>query len=160
MEKVGAGEARIGTDEIAHRLEEELRTLPQINQAQASVLARGQKAEVTLDLHVTAEADLAATTEEACRRARQLLEERMGVALTRPPQAQLHYRELRVVRRQEASTPAPSEAPPAGSTSLGESPQPAGSETTEPAPAANPPLTTEPTHETPETSQEDRPAGA
>ncbi len=171
MEKVGAGEARIGTDEIAHRLEEELRTLPQINQAKASVLARGQKAEVNLDLHVTAEADLAATTEEACRRARQLLEERMGVALTRPPQAQLHYRELRVAPRQEASPPAPSEAPaaatpppqespPAGSTSLGESPQPAGSETTEPAPAANPPLTTEPTHETPETSQEDRRAGA
>jgi hypothetical protein len=151
--KVGTGEARIGTDEISHRLEEELRALPQVNQVQVSVLARGQKAEVNLNLHVAAEADLAATTEEACRRARQLIEERMGVALTRPPQAQLHYRELRVARPQEASPPAPSEwpltAPPPAPPSPQESP-----------PTANPPVTTESSDETSETSQEDRPAGA
>lgn len=151
--KIGTGEARIGTDEIGHRLEEELRALPQVNQVQVSVLARGQKAEVNLDLHVTAEADLAATTEEACRRARQLIEERMGVALMRPPQAQLHYRELRVAQAQEASPPAHSDWPLT-------TPPPASPSPQESPPTANPPIATESTDETSETSQEDRPAGA
>lgn len=102
--RVGSGEGRIGTDEITVRLEEEIRALPQIAQVEALVKGRGSKAEVSLDLHVRPEADLAATTEEACRVARHLIEERMGVELARPPAAQLHYRELRVGQH-EAPTP-------------------------------------------------------
>ncbi len=101
VQNVGAGGARITTDEIKHRLEEELRALPHINDVQATVQARGRKAEVSLDLHVGAEAELAAAAEEACRCAREVIEQRMGVALARAPQAQLHYRELRVARPQE-----------------------------------------------------------
>ena len=149
--KVEAGEARIATDEIVRRLEEELRLLPQIQQVQANVLARGQKAEVNLDLHVMADADLAGTTEQACQRARQLIEERMGLALTRPPQAQLHYRELRVARPQEGPPPAASEPPAAGLPPAQEAPR---------GQAVGPPFGTEPAHEASERSQEDRPAGA
>lgn len=157
VERIGAGEVRIGTDEIAHRLEEELRALPQISQIQANVLARGQKAEVNLDLHVGAEADLAATVEEACRRARATVEERIGVALAGPPQVRLHYRELRVARGQK---PSPAATPPPPSPA--QQSRPSGlssSEATGPAPAGTPPVTEESAHETSETSQEDRPAG-
>lgn len=153
VEKVGTGEARIGTDEVVLRLEEELRALPQVDQVQASVLAHGQKAEVSLDLHVAADADLVTTTEEACRHARTLIEERMGVALARPPQVQLHYRELRVAPPQEASAPAPGVAPAAP----GPPPSPRESS---PALTGYPPVTTESTHEPSETSQEDRTPGA
>lgn len=159
--KVGSGQARIGTNEVSLRLEEELRAMPQVSQVQATVLARGQKAEVRLDLHVASDADLTATSEEACRRARTLIEERMGVQLSSVPQAQIHYRELRVARPQEISpstsstmtsaAPPSHEPPPAA---------PAGPGATEPAASASPPSTGEPTHEAAETSPEDRPAGA
>ncbi|OGO53221.1 MAG: hypothetical protein A2148_01775 [Chloroflexi bacterium RBG_16_68_14] len=153
VEKIGAGEARIGTDEVVHRLEEEIRRLPQIRQAQAAVRARGQKAEVNLDLHVSAEVDLAATAEEACRLARQLIEEQMGVPLARPPRALLHYRELHVARpqtgspsiaRQPQATAAPQASPAVAQSA--------------PAAATNLPFATTSGHEASETSQEDRPA--
>ncbi len=149
--KVGTGEARIGTDEVAHQLEQELRTMSQMSDVDVTVLGRGQKAEVNLDLHVGAGADLAATAEEACRRASQLIEERMGVALARPPRAQLHYRELRVAQ--------PAQGPP--STGFGSLDSlPTGLDAPGPVPSEDVAATTEPTHEASETSQEDRPAGA
>jgi hypothetical protein len=160
---VGSGEARISTDEASRRLDEELRVLPQISHVEARVLARGQKAEVSLDLHVTPEADLALTTEEVCRRARQLIEERMAVALARPPQAQLHYRELRVAQAQEVAAdpaPQPEESVPGESADAGDSPGPVSWQAMGPDPGASPPVSTETTHETSETSQEDRPANA
>lgn len=132
---VGEGEASIPSEEVAHLLEEELVKMPHLNQVQAKVQARGQKAEVNLDLHVGAEADLAATTEEACHRAAELLRQRIGVELARPPQAQLHYQELRVAQPQAS----------------------AGSSVTSPEPAL--PTGSETTHEASETAHEDRPAG-
>ena len=150
VERIGSGEARIGTDEVAQRLEDQIRALPHVAQAQVSVIARGAKAEVTLDLQIGPEAELAVTTEEAGRLTRYLLEERMGVALTRPPQAQLQYRELQVSRPPAPSSPG---EPPAPSTP-GEPPAP------EPAaPAIDPPMSTEASHYDAETSREDRPAG-
>ena len=170
VEKVGGGEARISTEEIAHVLEEKLRELPDVNQVQASVLARGRKAEVSLDLHVGLEADLSATAEEACRRARQLFEEQIGVTLARSPQARLHYRELRVARPKEASTSPPGEAaapsasqePRLAGRRIREwlPPEPTGAEATEPTPAENPPSSRQSADETAQTSEEDRPADA
>ena len=153
--KVGAGRARISTDEISLQLEDELRNMPQINQVNATVLARASKAEIRLDLHVASEADLTATSDEACRRARELVEGRMGVELAGAPQAQLHYRELRVTRPS-----APPAAPGRPSTQTMADPAPAA-----PTPPASPNPsvslpTTEPrvTHEASETAQQDRPA--
>lgn len=170
---LGSGEGRIGTDEVVHQLEEQLGALPQVSQARATVLARGRKADVKLDLYVTAEADLASTTEEACRHARELVEGRMGIALTRPPQAQLHYRELRVARRPQPSPSAGSATPtvtPARPPTFQQPDRPSaekpasGGEPASQAPTvqtSRPTESSESTHERSErTTQEDRPAGA
>jgi len=169
VQRVGAGEASIGTDEIVQRLEEELRLVPQLTDAQAIVSARGRKAEVQLDLYVRADADLTATSEEACRVARDLVEQRMGVELDCSPKARLHYRELHVARPappaaanapsapQPFTTPAPSpfQAPSA--------PQPTFTTPAPPpfqAPGASQPSAGESTHEASERTQQDRPAGS
>ena len=138
--KVGSGNVRIGTDEITQQIEQDLRSLPQLGDVQVAVLARGGKAEVRLELYVSADADLAATTDAACRRARDLVEGRMGVQLAAPPQAHVHYRELRV--RPVAGSPA---APPAANPYT-------------PPPIAPP--VSEPSHGATESATEDRPAGA
>jgi hypothetical protein len=49
-----------------------------------------------MQLHVGSQADLSTVADEACRRAAALVEGQMGVELVRPPQARLHYKELRV----------------------------------------------------------------
>ncbi len=121
----GGGTARIDADEAARRVEEELRIMPQLREVHAEVVSRGDKAEVSLQLQVGEEADLTATTEEACGRARQLLEERMGVTLSRPPHASLFYRTLRVSKK--------AEPPTAQSASAGA--QPTVAVSTPPAPA-------------------------
>lgn len=186
MERVGGATARISTEEVALRLEEELQTFPQLKQVQASVKSRGQKAEVELELHVSAEAELSSTAEEACRRARQLLEERMGVALAGPPRARLHYQELKVGRSRKSPPSTPSESPsvaattsppeeqqaakpasqpwsvtkPAGAPTPAEEPSggPAGGSPSEPSGGPSGGMDT--SHESAESQQEDRPAGA
>ena len=147
---IGSGEARIATDEVALRVEDEVRALPQVSSVNAIIMARGQKAEVSLDLHIAPDADLAVTAEEACRVARVVIEERMGVALTSPPQAQLHYRELRVA-----------EPPSAPRAALPETQAPAARPPFENEPSTAPasPFAGESTHERSETASEDRPTG-
>lgn len=137
--KVGAGQARISTDEITHRLEAELRALPDITDAQATVQGRGQKAEINLELHVGADADLTSVADEACRRTREVVEQQMGVGLSTAPKAQLHYRELRVARPQ-------GEVDPAQESSVGR--------------GGEPPATAGPSDEHSQTTQDDRQAGA
>jgi hypothetical protein len=149
VDKIGSGEGRIGSDEVAHRLEHEVRAIPQVRQVTATVAGRGEKAEVSLELHVAPESDLAQTAEEACRIARQLVEERMGVALARPPLAKLHYRELQLAPSAAVASTAPGPAPSA----------PAARSPFEPPAPSTPPTSAEPSHET-EVRQEDRPAGA
>ena len=177
MERVGGATAHISTEEVALRLEEELQTFPQLRQVQASVKSRGQKAEIKLELHVSAEAELTSTAEEACRRARQLLEERMGVALAGPPEARLHYQELKVGRSQKSSPSTPSESPSPATTSPQEEPQaaspssrewsppkptgvPTSAEQPSGGPASGPKGEMDTSHETSESKQEDRSSGA
>ena len=156
VERVGAGEARISTDEIVHRVEQALRLHPQIEDAQVTVLGRGQKAEVHLDLHVRAEADLAQTADEACRRTRELIEGQMGVGLAGPPRAQLHYRELRLTRPHQTSTSTGSHTPPP--TPTPQAPNDPSTPPTTTMPGAS--LATGEAHETTQRAEEDRPAGA
>ena len=91
-----SGDATITTKQIAERIEDEVAATPHVASCKATVAARGGKAEVVLDLHVDAGADLAQTADEACRLAHTLVEERMGIALVQRPRARLHYRELRL----------------------------------------------------------------
>jgi hypothetical protein len=186
--KVGSGEARIGTDEIALRVEEDLRAVPQLMQVQATVIGRGQKAEVRLNLQVGPQADLALVAEEACHRAQQLVEGRMGVALTGPPKAELHYRELQVARGEPAPAPAAAEAaatpstapqqpqtsgytgwerlpsqqpsPPEQPAQQPSPPEQPSQQPAGPGPFAPPTTSSGPPHDISETPSEDRPAGA
>jgi hypothetical protein len=107
--EVGSGDARISTEEIAARVEEEIRAFPHVRDVQATVTGRGSKAEVRLALHVQPQADLAQTAGEACARTRDLIEGNMGVSLASEPRADLHYQELRVAR--PANPPAATETP-------------------------------------------------
>lgn len=135
--KAGSGDVKISTEEVVRRLEEELQLLPQINHAEVTIRGRGKKAEVHLNLHVTADADLAATADEASQRTRALMEDRMGLELARPPQAEIQYRELRVGQRVAAAPSAATatpEAPPVAGPPAPESPSAASP----PAPAEKP----------------------
>lgn len=143
IQRVGAGEASIGTDEVVQRLEEELRRVPQLSSAQATVIARGRKAEVQLDLYVPADADLTAASDEACRVARELVEQRMGVELDCSPKARIHYREAHVVA--PAAPAMPSTAQPTFTT-------PAASPFQRP-PASQPSASESTTHEASERTQ-------
>ena len=151
---VGAGQGSISTEEVVGRVEDGVRALAQVSDVQATVLGRGKKADVTLKLHVRPEADLAATTDEACRVTRELIEGSMGLKLARPPQAELHYRVLNVSRTTQSQATIQTPAPPPSV------PQ------TEAAPAVSPPSpvspqsTQEPMHEATEKPTEDRPSGA
>lgn len=147
----GGGNVRISTDEVVQRLEEELRTLPKLLGVQATVLPRGQKAEVKLDLYVSADADLAVTSDEACRRARELVGGRMGITLDCEPRAQIHYRELQFAR------PAP--ATLASSPFSNPTPAPSTAWTPERPSAVNP-THNEPGYEAAEPAKEDHPTSA
>ncbi|MEX0786902.1 MAG: hypothetical protein WD939_09715 [Dehalococcoidia bacterium] len=152
--QTAGGDARIGTDEVVRRLHEELSTIPSLREVEATVRSRGQKAEVSLKLQVAAEADLSATSEEACRRARALIEERMGVALTGPPEAELHYRELQVGHAALPPSSAPPPVAPAAPTSSSAPPDPRDADA---APTAT---AEQPAHDSPEPTREDQPTGA
>ena len=164
LAKVGSGDALIGTDEISERLEDELRNIPRLQDLQAQVSSRGSRAEVKLELYVDAGADLAQTANEACARAREIVEGRMGVELDAAPRAQVHYREGPTSRREDTAPPRPAvEAPlstpswrPAGSGAI-PSDHPASSS---PPPGDQSASTSGPVHETSPTAHEDQPSGA
>jgi hypothetical protein len=94
VRNVKAGDATLTTPEIAARVEDEVRQIPHVRDCSAIVAVRGRALELVLDLHVDGAADLAQTADEACRRAQELVAQRIGVPLARPPRARLHYREL------------------------------------------------------------------
>jgi hypothetical protein len=96
VRSVGKGDASITTKEIAQRIEEEARAVPHVAQCAAVVAARGHRVEVVLDVHVDPGADLARTADDVCRRAHELVEQRVGIGLVKPPYARMHYRELRL----------------------------------------------------------------
>jgi len=105
-----AGNAVLSTAAIGQRVEEAVNRVSHVSDVRASVKAKRKGVLVDLDLHVDPEANLASVTDEACNAAREVLTERVHVALLRPPRARLHYRELRL--RGRALTPARSQAPP------------------------------------------------
>lgn len=145
--QAGSGDVRIDTDEVQQRLEEELRAMPGLGDVQVAVSSRGGKAETRLDLYIAPDADLAAVTDAACRRARDVIEVRLGVELASPPQAKVHF-------RGQASSSAPASAPPAVTHNPFAPPAPM-------APGTNASPSSESSRGTAtESSPEDRPAGA
>ena len=121
---VKVGDAVLTTAAIGQRIEEALRDVPHVAEARASVRATRKGVQVSLDLHVDPEANLATVSDEACQAARDVLAEKVHVALAGPPRARLHYRELRLQRAalrqaqdaaqaRAARRPATPSAPPA-----------------------------------------------
>ena len=96
VRNVKAGTATIKTTEIAARIDGAVRQIADIVDCDSIVAARGKSVDVVLDLHVGAGADLAKTADDACRRAQEVVEREIGLALAAPPRATLHYRELRL----------------------------------------------------------------
>ena len=104
LRNVKAGSGTITTVEIAQRIEAEMRSVPHVREATATVAARGKRIDVMLDLHVDAGAGLAETADAACARTQALVERTMAIGLAQPPRARMHYRELRL--RDEPGVPA------------------------------------------------------
>lgn len=160
IQQVGGGEVEISADEAVLRIEEELRLVPQVDQVQAKIVGKGKKAELSLTLHVTADANLANTADEAVARATSFIEEKMGIQLAKPPSAEVHYRELRVGSQPPVNQPASvAESSPAQPTAVGppatEQPQTAVAE----SPIEQPPAQ-EATQESSDAPREDPAAGA
>jgi hypothetical protein len=139
--KVGTGEARIGTDEIARRLEDELRLVPRLRGVEARVSSRGTRADLRLDLFVDSEADVTQAANDAIQRARDIVETRMGVELEAPPRAEVHFSEESSKR-----VTAPAHTPSWQPTATPAAQQPSSSSGLD--------------HEASSTVSEDRPAGA
>jgi hypothetical protein len=101
VRSVRSGSAAISTNQIADRINAEVRYIRDVANCNAVVAARGKRIEVVLNLHLDPGADLAETADEACRRTQTLVQERLGIELAQPPRARLHYRELRLREHDE-----------------------------------------------------------
>jgi hypothetical protein len=114
------GDAVLSTAAIGQRVEEAVSQVPHISEVRALVRPKRKGVVVSLDLHVDPDANLATVADEASEAARDVLNNRVHVALAEPPKARLHYRELRMRNTRPrtlpeynppASTSPPAEAP-------------------------------------------------
>jgi hypothetical protein len=134
---VKVGDAVLSTAAIGQRVEEAVRQVSHVAEVKAAVRQKGKGVLVSLDLHVDPDANLATVADESCQAARDVLAEKVHVAIAGPPLARLHYRELRLQRAAAARSvpparPAPPPAAPAASP--GEAEAAAPSLPTEPSP--------------------------
>jgi phosphotransferase system glucose/maltose/N-acetylglucosamine-specific IIC component len=91
LESVTGATAILPTEAITQRLEQELCSLPQVQEAQAMVAARDRGLAVALNLTLTPDANVSSATEEACRLAQETIEQRIGVALVGLPAVQIRF---------------------------------------------------------------------
>ena len=93
------GDAVLSTTAIGQRVEEAVTRVPNIADARATVKAKRKGVVVDLDLHVDPEANLSQVIDDASEAARDILTEKVHVALVEPPHTRIHYRELRLQNR-------------------------------------------------------------
>jgi hypothetical protein len=93
------GGAVLSTADVQQRIEEAVRTVDHVVNVKATVKAKRRGVTVLLNLDVDPDANLALVTDEACGTATDVLANKVHVALAEPPQARLHYRELRFKTR-------------------------------------------------------------
>jgi phosphotransferase system glucose/maltose/N-acetylglucosamine-specific IIC component len=91
LESVTGATAILSTEAITQRLEQELRSLPQVQEAQAMVASRDRGLAVALNLTLAPDANVSSATEEACRLAQETIEQRIGVALVGLPTVQIRF---------------------------------------------------------------------
>jgi phosphotransferase system glucose/maltose/N-acetylglucosamine-specific IIC component len=91
LESVTGATAILPMEAITQRLEQELRALPQVQDAQAVVASRDRGLAVTLNLTLAPDANVASTTEEACHLAQDTIEQQIGVALVGLPTVRIAF---------------------------------------------------------------------
>lgn len=91
LESVTGATAILPTEAITQRLEQELRSLPQVQEAQAMVASRDRGLAVALNLTLAPDANVSSATEEACRLAQETIEQKIGVALVGLPTVQIRF---------------------------------------------------------------------
>jgi hypothetical protein len=91
LESVTGATAILPAEAITQRLEQELRSLPQVQEAQAMVASRDRGLAVALNLTLAPDANVSSATEEACRLAQETIEQRIGVALVGLPTVQIRF---------------------------------------------------------------------
>jgi len=99
------GNATLSTAAIGQRIEEAVCQVPNVAEVRANVTSKKNGVLLALDLQVNPDANLATVTDEACQVAEDVLENRVHVALLKPPTARLHYRELRLQGRNGSRRP-------------------------------------------------------
>ena len=102
LESVTGATAILPIEAITQRLEQELCSLPQVQEAQAVVATRDRGLAVALNLTLAPDANVAPATEQACRLVQETIEQQMGVALVGLPAVQIRF-----------GPPAPTLPPPA-----------------------------------------------
>jgi hypothetical protein len=90
------GDAVLSTAAIGQRVEEAVNLVPDVADVRATVRAKRKGVLVHLDLHVAPEANLASVIDEASEAARDILTNKVHVAMAEPPSTRIHYRELRL----------------------------------------------------------------
>jgi hypothetical protein len=108
------GDAVLSTTAIGQRVEEAVTQLPNVADVRATVKAKRKGVILSLDLHVDPEANLADVIDDASEAARDVLAQKVHVALIEPPRTRIHYRELRLHNRppRRATIAAPQPEPP------------------------------------------------
>lgn len=105
VRNVKSGDAAISTSQIAQRIDAAVTAIGHIAACHSTVIRRGPRVEVVLDLHLESGADLAQTADDACRTAQTVVEQQLGIELAARPRARLHYRELRLGKEPTAAGP-------------------------------------------------------
>ncbi len=83
VQKVAGGEARIATESITRRLAYNVDKLPDVIKVTPKLSATSKGVDVQLFLETTPEIDVPMKTEEVCEVAREVVEEQLGLRLTK-----------------------------------------------------------------------------
>jgi len=89
VKKTSGGEVQVSVSSIADRLRYEIDQLTSVLRTKPKVLAKRGGVVVELDVETAAEIDVPKKAEEIVETARQVVEEKMGLKLARPPKVNL-----------------------------------------------------------------------
>jgi hypothetical protein len=114
VSSVKAGNAVLGTDVIAERIERDVRAVESVTDAKVTAQGRGKGVDVAVDLSVDPDANLSQVSERVAELIRDSVENRMGVALAAPPRVILHDSGGKVASRPAETAVADEHGPRAG----------------------------------------------
>lgn len=132
LRQTSGGTLVVVADDVAHRIQEAVKQQPNVHGAQATVGRRGNSLEVTLDVRVDRDANIATIMNESSEIAQRTVRDDVGLPLAGQPTIRVRYITPSEAARTQARQPAtPVEQPP-----LPETPE--GSSSSEGAPSEPP----------------------